>query len=97
MLQGLNEHDVNNVTMCQNDELIALLPQNESEVDSLYNIMTHHMNQQDVMDRFQHSQFDRLWEIMWDYTANDLHMPACYSNTKKTLESFFILCGKLAK
>ena len=71
LFRGWNEYDVNNVTICQNGELIDLLPQNESEVDSLYNIMTYNINQQVVIDRFQHSQFDRLWKIMHDYTPDD--------------------------
>ena len=59
---GLNEHDVNNITLSKNDAFIDLLPSNESEVDSMYNIMTYNRNDDEILDCFSHSTFDRMFD-----------------------------------
>ena len=62
VLNGLNENDINNITLCKNGEFIDLLPQNESEVDSLFNIMTFNRNDAEIIHRFENSHFDRMYD-----------------------------------
>ena len=53
---------MNNITLSKNDEYIDLLPSNESEVDSIYNIMTYNKSDEEVLDCFSHSTFDRMFD-----------------------------------
>ena len=61
VIDGLNTKDVENITMGQNGEFINILPSDESQVDSLFNIMTHNISDEYILISFKQSKFDAIW------------------------------------
>ena len=53
VINGLNKKDNENVSMCENGEFINILPKNESQVDSLFNTMTHGATNQYILTLYR--------------------------------------------